>query len=250
MKTVLSEFGDTRTSRSGRSRKYLEFLFLFLGLVAIDYYIWVNARATVSQAYDHWSFTEQLQGRSATLVDFFKQEIDGLLGRGQRPPEAAPSRVVESRPLQPPPPVAPKPLAVLGRLEIPRLHMDLMVREGVTDQALRNAVGHVPSTALPGQIGNVALAAHRDTFFRPLRNIRKGDVITVDTLHGRYRYAVKSIQIVWPSDTQVLNASNQPELTLITCYPFYYVGSAPRRFIVQAMQLGPALNDQSSVRAD
>jgi sortase A len=250
MKTVLSEFGDGRASRSGRSLKYLEFVFLFVGLVAIDYYIWVNARSTISQAYDHWSFTEQLQGRSATIVDFFKREIDALLGRGSRTPESAPSDIAERQPLPPPPPAAPKPLDVLGRLEIPRLQMDLMVREGVTDQALRSAVGHVPSTALPGQAGNVALAAHRDTFFRPLRNIRKGDVITVDTLHGSYRYAVKSIQIVWPSDTQVLNASNQPELTLITCYPFYYVGSAPRRFIVHAVQLGPALNDQSSVRAD
>jgi sortase A len=248
MRTVRTEFVDGPAPRRRHARVYFEFLFLVAGLVAIDYYIWVSARATLSQAYDHWSFAQQLQGRAVSIDGFVRHEIDALLARSKQP--VATPRVAQRRPAPVPPP-APEPLSVIGKLEIPRLKMSLMVREGVTDEALGSSVGHVPSTALPGRAGNVALAAHRDTFFRPLRNIRKGDVITVQTLTGSYRYAVNSIQIVWPSDTQVLNASNHPELTLITCYPFYYVGSAPKRFVVQARQLGPAMpSDRSSVRAD
>ena len=249
MRTVRAEFVDGPAPRRRHTSLYLELLFLVAGLVAIDYYLWVSARATLTQAYDHWSFAEQLQGRAVSIDGFVKNEMDALLGRRSQP-VATPR--VEQRHVAPiPPPAAPEPLSVIGKLEIPRLKMSLMVREGVTDEALRGSVGHIPSTALPGRAGNVALAAHRDTFFRPLRNIRRGDVITVQTLSGSYRYAVNSIQIVWPSDTQVLNASNHPELTLITCYPFFYVGSAPKRFIVQASLLGPGTpNDRSSVRAD
>jgi sortase A len=103
---------------------------------------------------------------------------------------------------------------------------------------------------LPGQHGNVALAAHRDTFFRPLRNIRTGDAIEVETVRGTYQYRVESIQIVTPQDTQVLNATNRPELTLITCYPFYYVGSAPKRFIVRAVQIAGTDRQPAAVRSD
>jgi sortase A len=95
-------------------------------------------------------------------------------------------------------------------------------------------VGHIPGTALPGEDGNIVLAAHRDTFFRPLRNIQKGDEIALTTLSGAYRYRVESIQIVGPDDVGVLSPTKQPTLTLVTCYPFYFVGSAPKRFIVRA----------------
>jgi sortase A len=247
MRTIRAEFGDRRPFRRVRARAYLQFLFLIAGLLAIDYYIWVSTRATVSQAYDHWSFTQQLQGRPVSIGAFLGREIDALLGRRTRPVEIPQAAKQRPRPATRP---EPQPLAVIGRLEIPRLSMNLMVLQGVSDEALQTAVGHVPSTALPGQVGNVALAAHRDTFFRPLRNIRTGDIITLQTLDGSYQYAVKSIQIVLPSDTQVLNASNHPELTLITCYPFYYVGSAPKRFIVRASQLGPVRGTAPSVRTD
>ena len=109
-----------------------------------------------------------------------------------------------------------------------------MIREGVTARTLRLAVGHIRSTALPGSPGNVGLAAHRDTFFRPLRNIERGDSITIETLSGSYQYAVDSVAIVAPTAVSVLKDSGQASLTLVTCYPFYYVGSAPQRFIVQA----------------
>ena len=127
--------------------------------------------------------------------------------------------------------------SVLGQMEIPRIGISLMVLEGDSDPILRRAAGHLESTAIPGQPGNVAIAAHRDTFFRALRNIRDQDVITLSTLTGTYRYQVDSVEVVGPNATEVLADSPQPTLTLITCYPFYYVGPAPKRFIVHAQQL-------------
>ena len=123
---------------------------------------------------------------------------------------------------------------LIGRLEIPRLNLAVMVREGADERTLSRAVGHIPGTALPGNVGNVGLAGHRDTFFRSLRNIRADDTIELETTAGTYRYVVKSTRIVTPRDVSVLEASGGETLTLVTCYPFYYVGSAPKRFIVHA----------------
>lgn len=122
----------------------------------------------------------------------------------------------------------------IGLLDIPRLGLSVMVVEGAGTTTLRRAAGHIPGTALPGQAGNVGISAHRDTFFRPLRNIRQNDVITVSTLLGEYRYRVVSTSIVSPSDVEVLDPTATEVLTLVTCYPFYFVGSAPDRFIVRA----------------
>ncbi len=114
----------------------------------------------------------------------------------------------------------------------------MVVVEGTGETALRRAVGHISSwTALPGQAGNIGIAAHRDTFFRPLRNIRRDDVITLTTLGGEYRYRVVSTKVVKPSNIAVLNSDGNEILTLITCYPFYVVGSAPDRFIVRAKRV-------------
>lgn len=124
--------------------------------------------------------------------------------------------------------------AVVGRLAVPRLGVSVMVVEGVDAGDLNHAAGHIPGTALPGQPGNVAIAAHRDTFFRPLRNVKANDTIRVETLRGTYWYRVVSTKIVDPGDVQVLDASGGNSLTLVTCYPFYYIGAAPRRFIVRA----------------
>jgi sortase A len=122
----------------------------------------------------------------------------------------------------------------LGRIEISSIGVVAMIMEGTDGRTLRHAVGHIPGTALPGQQGNVALAGHRDTFFRGLRNINKDDEITLTTLHGSYRYRVDSTQVVEPRDTEVLDATTDNILTLVTCYPFYFVGPAPKRFIVRA----------------
>lgn len=122
----------------------------------------------------------------------------------------------------------------LGRIEIGTIGLSAMILEGTDTKTLRRAVGHITHTAPPGQQGNVAIAGHRDTFFRGLRNIQKDDEITLTTLNGTYRYRVDSTQVVEPEDIWVLNHSEDAILTLVTCYPFYFVGPAPQRFIVRA----------------
>jgi sortase A len=125
----------------------------------------------------------------------------------------------------------------LGEIELTRVGVTAMILEGTDDRTLRRAVGHVPGTPLPGQPGNVAIAGHRDTFFRALRNVRQNDEITLMTLRGSYRYRVDSISVVGPEATQVLDNTGGDFLTLVTCFPFYYVGPAPRRFIVRAQRI-------------
>jgi sortase A len=123
----------------------------------------------------------------------------------------------------------------VAKIEIPRLGVSSMVREGVDDGTLSRAIGHVPGTPLFGTGGNVGLAGHRDSFFRPLAEIAKGDVIRVRTpTGGRYEYHVVGTEIVWPEDTRVLESDGTDMLTLVTCWPFSWVGHAPRRFIVKA----------------
>ena len=140
----------------------------------------------------------------------------------------------------------PLPEMLLGRLKIPRLHLAAMVREGADSGTLRRAIGHIPGTALPGKTGNVGLAGHRDTFFRALRNIEKDDTIDFETEAGTFRYSVQSTRIVSPRDVSVLSAAGGRTLTLVTCYPFYYVGSAPKRFIVRAVQVPSGASGQQA----
>lgn len=125
----------------------------------------------------------------------------------------------------------------VGRIEIPRLHLSVMILEGTSAGILRTAAGHIRGTALPGTSGNCSVAAHRDTLFRPLKDVKPQDKIVVTTSYGSYKYIVDSTEIVDPHDVDVLRKTPDPELTLVTCYPFYYVGPAPRRFVVRARQL-------------
>jgi sortase A len=126
---------------------------------------------------------------------------------------------------------------LIGRISVARLGVSVMVMEGTDERTLRRAAGHISGTALPGQQGNVGIAAHRDTFFRPLRDIRKDDVITITTSKGDYRYRVVSTRVVNPDDVSVLNSDGSDVLTLVTCYPFNFIGAAPNRFIVRAEQI-------------
>lgn len=126
---------------------------------------------------------------------------------------------------------------LIGRIEIPRLGLSTLVVEGTGEPALRRATGHIVGTALPGHSGNIGIAGHRDSFFRPLQTIRRNDVITLATLRGEYRYRVVSMKIVGPEDVGVLKSTGEEVLTLVTCYPFYFVGSAPSRFIVRAQRI-------------
>jgi sortase A len=125
----------------------------------------------------------------------------------------------------------------IGRIEISEIGVSAMVLEGTDDLTLRRAVGHVSGTALPGQNGNVAIAGHRDTFFRGLRDIHKDIEIKLTTLKGTFRYRVDSTEVVDPKDADELDDSGDATLTLVTCYPFNFIGSAPRRFIVHASKV-------------
>jgi LPXTG-site transpeptidase (sortase) family protein len=128
---------------------------------------------------------------------------------------------------------------VVGLLEIPRLRFSTPVLEGDDGATLRGAAGHLPDTPQPWEEGNSAIAAHRDGIFRPLRNIRIGDELRVQTPHGEIRYKVSDTHIVLPTDLSVLDSKTPHMLTLITCYPFNYIGAAPKRFIVHAERIVP-----------
>jgi sortase A len=149
------------------------------------------------------------------------------------PAAASPSKTGEPVAEQP----APKPHDVIAWLDIPRLRISTAVLEGDDGLSLRYGAGHIPGTPLPGAAGNVGIAAHRDSYFRALRGIKVKDQIKLRTPGSAHSYSVEWTRIVSPSDVSVLNRSARSELTLITCYPFHYVGPAPLRFVVEARQL-------------
>jgi len=175
------------------------YFFLALGILALGYAGYVALDAHAYQAYEQSKFES-----------------------------TSPSQT-------PPPPLVEG--GVIGEIQVRRLHLKAIVVQGSSHTILRRAVGHIPETALPGEPGNVALAGHRDTFFRPLRNIRLGDAITFRTPDGAFQYVVESTAVVPASEVGVLASSDSRTLTLITCFPFDYIGSAPNRFVVRAREL-------------
>lgn len=207
-----------RPRRKSRFRLWLGRLFLIAGCVCIG--VWA-ASQVVPLFWQAWANRK------------FERAV-----RGVPPSRGAPAAPLETGRL-------------IGRLSIPRLNLRSIVREGDDETTLSLALGHIPGTALPGQSGNIGIAGHRDTIFRALRGIRKDDLIRFETLSGTQTYQVDSTTIVKPDDVGVLASSGKPVLTLVTCYPFYYVGSAPDRFIVSAHQVGsappPAKSDLASL---
>jgi sortase A len=156
-------------------------------------------------------------------------------------PRPAPTRsAADARTLAPGTPI--------GMLRIPRLGLEANVREGVDEDTLAVAAGRIPGTSRTPREGNLAVAAHRDTHFRPLRNVRLGDEVRLETPDGTFAYQVTDLVIVDPEDVWVLNSAAKPSLTLITCYPFTYVGNAPRRFVVRATRVGPTPSPGSETR--
>ncbi len=151
-------------------------------------------------------------------------------------PAPAPPAVpgARARPDVPPPaPVIPAG-GWVARLEAPELGLSATVLEGSDDATLSRAAGHIEGTPLPGERGNIGIAGHRDTTFRPLRRVKVGDELTLTTAGHSSRYRVSSTFIVDPDDVYVLDPTDRPALTLVTCYPFHFIGHAPRRFIVRA----------------
>jgi sortase A len=127
---------------------------------------------------------------------------------------------------------------LIGRLELERLGLSAIVAEGIGTRTLRRSVGHVPGSAFPGETGNVVLAAHRDRHFRPLRKVRAGDLVRVTTPDGSFDYRVEFSRIVDADSSELVQDVEAPVLTLVTCYPFYFVGDAPQRFVVRARLVG------------
>ena len=124
--------------------------------------------------------------------------------------------------------------AIEAELEIPAIQLSVPVLTGCTEETLRRGACRLLGTAVAGGLGNMALAGHRDTSFRPLERLHAGDVARVVDASGRYEYIVNRTEVVSPDDVRVLDVGDRPELTLITCFPFHYVGAAPKRYIVHA----------------
>jgi sortase A len=131
-------------------------------------------------------------------------------------------------------PSAPPVGSVIAKLEAPSVQMTTTVLEGSDDATLSRGAGHIEDTPFPGQPGNIGIAGHRDTVFRPLRRIKVGDPLQITTANGTYRYRISKTVIVGPDDVYVLDPTDRPTVTLVTCYPFDFIGHAPKRFIVQA----------------
>jgi LPXTG-site transpeptidase (sortase) family protein len=196
--SLLSHNARRILAASAQRLRYAYYLFVGIGLLALAYSGFVFADARVYQAFQARKFTQ-----ASPLVE--------------------PHIALQGE--------------VLGALLVPRLGLKVIVVQGDSAANLRRAVGHLSTSALPGEWGNVALAGHRDTFFRPLRNAQVGDEIDFTTAQQRLMYVVDSIQIVAPNDIEVLAPITGRHLTLITCYPFYFVGPAPKRFIVRAHEV-------------
>ena len=201
----------------------LERLLMLLGLIALGYAGWMSLESVLYQSFEN-------------------RELEKILASAP----AAGTPVAASRPTR----VA-APGSTVGRIEIPRLGVSAIVRAGSDARTLQLAVGHIPGTAYPGESGNVGLAGHRDTFFRRLRDIQTDDAIDIVTPEGRFTYRVQRTNIVQPSDVWVLDQTSEPSLTLVTCYPFSYVGAAPERFVVRAtLEPGPRAHAHTGTAAD
>lgn len=248
-----------RISARARRRRgifgWAQLFFLTLGLCGLAYYAYTLANQYLYQVYENWAFDQSIAGRRATLTDWVMQTTP--LGQlvGYRQPALVKPLPARNAPGAAQGPAAPPALAegtLLGRVEIPRLKLSAIVKQGVSQATLSGAVGHVPSTQAAGAIGNFAIAAHRDTLFRALKDIRIGDEIQFQSASGAFDYQVVSTQIVKPSNVSVLRPQgNERLLTMITCYPFYYVGSAPKRFVVTARLVprNPAAPQAASLQA-
>jgi sortase A len=199
-----------------QSLVWCQYIFLVLGLLALGY-----CAKSLTQA---WLYQKWARQQIETQTSYKAASDAGSTAEQQR--KTSFSGLGEMSPI--------------GRLEIPRVHISAMVAEGTSPLVLSRAVGHATGTALPGQPGNVTLAAHRDTFFRHLGDVRSGDIVELKEPGHDYRYQVRFTAVVGPKDTWVLESTGKETLTLLTCYPFHFVGPAPDRLIIRARRVRAA----------
>jgi LPXTG-site transpeptidase (sortase) family protein len=213
------------TRRRNALPRLVSHVLIAAGMVMLTIVVWSETESALYQAAQARYFEARVREAAATELE----------PPGAPAPLAHPARpsTVLLRQLRRIPDLAQDPL-LIGRLEIPRLGLSAMVREGVDPSTLRKAVGHLPGTAMPGQSGNFVIAGHRDGFFRGLRLIRKKDKILLRTPTAVFSYDVKELSVVDPTDSNALQSTVSRVCTLVTCFPFDYFGPAPRRFIVRA----------------
>lgn len=206
---------------------------LAIGIVCLGIFVWSWLDARLLEIRENRRLEEALAAAPAVKSKASETDSFASFEKGaeqvQKEEKAGPNKAELP---------APEPGELVGRLAIPRLGVTAIVLEGVDKKTLRRGAGHIPATALPEQDeGNVGIAAHRDSHFRDLKDIQEDDSIELTTLDGTFRYQVEWTKIVDPADVSVLEPTDEPALTLVTCYPFYYVGSAPKRFIVRAYRI-------------
>jgi sortase A len=213
---------EAQVAGSSLALRWIERTLVAVGVVCLGYYGYMSAEARQFQREQAAAFESLLPPAAGEVTE---------PRAGDSAPERTDRRADGSAATSPPG------AGVLALLDIPRLNISTPVLSGDDDATLEIAVGHLPDTPKPWESGNSAFAAHRDGLFRPLRNIRVGDEVRVRTLEGEFTYRVRETKIVVPTNLSVLEPRERPTLTLITCYPFNFVGHAPKRFVVHADRL-------------
>jgi sortase A len=211
------------STHTSRFLRWSRNVFFIIGILALGYCGYAVLDANIYQGYQTQRFQRAREAKSSSHTD-----------ANVIPPAAVPSPMRVTSPSATNFGITGRAGSPLGQIEIPKIGLAVMILEGTDNRTLRRAVGHIPETALPGEPGNIAIAGHRDTFFRHLRDLEKNDEITLTTLDNRYRYRVDFSEVVGPNHTEVLEASDKAILTLVTCYPPSYIGPAPKRLIVRA----------------
>lgn len=201
----------------GRWMRGVEWLLMCVGVACLGYWGWATLSSEAENAYQSHRLNMMIRQHE-------QRKEAGTPLPTRLPGEGEPARPTRRRASDP----------LIGRIDIPRVGVSSVILEGDDSSTLRHAVGHIPGTALPGDPGNAALAGHRDSYFRGLRHIKPDDVITITRPNGTYRYVVQSTEVVPPDEVGVLKPHGGSSLTLVTCYPFSYIGPAPRRFVVIA----------------
>jgi sortase A len=197
-----------RGSREHRILRWVSQSFLLIGCLALGFCALVYFNAELYQRYENWRF-DNLPPVERVTTSRLRPKLSAFAQEG----------------------------SPLSRMAIPRLAVSVVVSEGIKPYTLARAAGHIPGTSFPDEPGNVGIAGHRDTFFRKLGKIRRDDRIILTTPVGSYQYSVEWTRVVTPSYVELLQPSDTAVLTLVTCYPFTYVGPAPKRFIVRARRV-------------